>query len=95
MPSSISTSEDLFVLAQRIVRRTQAARLFGQKANEQGKPYGLPDPTSEFIITLEREFAGSVGAATAHAMMAQISGRETVSVEELIAVADETAQVME
>ena len=36
-----------------------------------------------------------MGAATAHAMMAQVSGRETVSVEELIAVADETAQVME
>lgn len=95
MPSQISTSEDLFVLAQRIVGRTQAARLFEHKAKEQGKLYGLPDPTSEFIVTLEREFAGSVGAATAHAMMAQISGRETVSVEELIAVADETAQVME
>ena len=95
MPGQISTSEDLFVLAQRIVGRTQAGRLFEEKAREQGKLYGLPDPTSEFIITLEREFAGSVGAATAHAMMGQISGRETVSVEELIAVADETAQVME
>ncbi len=95
MPSQISTSEDLFVLAQRIVGRSQAGRLFEEKAKEQGKLYGLPDPTSEFIVTLEREFAGSVGAATAHAMMAQISGRETVSVEELIAVADETAQVME
>ncbi|MBE9476682.1 MAG: sodium:solute symporter, partial [Proteobacteria bacterium] len=95
MPSQISTSEDLFVLAQRIVGRAQAARLFEDKAKEQGKLYGLPDPTSEFIVTLEREFAGSVGAATAHAMMGQISGRETVSVEELIAVADETAQVIE
>ena len=95
IPTQISTSEDLFVLAQRIVGRAQAGRLFQKKAKEQGKLYGLPDPTSEFIVTLEREFAGSVGAATAHAMMAQISGRETVSVEELIAVADETAQVME
>ncbi len=95
IPTQISTSEDLFVLAQRIVGRAQAGRLFDEKAKEQGKLYGLPDPTSEFIVTLEREFAGSVGAATAHAMMAQISGRETVSVEELIAVADETAQVME
>ncbi|MEH6359257.1 MAG: ATP-binding protein, partial [Amylibacter sp.] len=95
MPGQISTSEDLFVLAQRIVGRAQAGLLFEEKAREQGKLYGLPDPTSEFIVTLEREFAGSVGAATAHAMMGQISGRETVSVEELIAVADETAQVME
>ncbi len=95
MPSQISTSDDLFILGQRILGRVEAGRLFKKKATEQGKVSGLPDPTPEFIITLEREFAGSVGAATAHAMMAQVSGRETVSVEELIAVADETAQVME
>jgi len=95
MPSQIATSDDLFILAQRIMGRAQAARLFEDKAKEQGKLYGLPDPTSEFITALEREFAGSVGAATAHAMMGQISGRETVTVEELIAVADETAQIME
>ncbi len=95
MPSQISTSDDLFILAQRIMGRAQAARLFEEKAKEQGKLYGLPDPTSEFTAALEREFSGSVGAATAHAMMSQISGRETVSVEELIAVADETAQIME
>jgi len=82
-------------LAQRILGRIEAGRLFEEKAIEQGKISGLPDPTPEFIVTLEREFSGSVGAATAHAMMAQISGRETVSVEELIAMADETAQVME
>jgi Na+/proline symporter/nitrogen-specific signal transduction histidine kinase len=95
LPSQVSTSDDLFILAQRIVGRTQAGRLFEEKAKEQGKLSGLPDPTPEFITTLEREFAGSVGAATAHAMIGQISGRETVSVEELIAVADETAQIME
>jgi Na+/proline symporter/nitrogen-specific signal transduction histidine kinase len=95
MPTQISTSDDLFVLAQRILGRVEAGRLFEKKAKEQGKQSGLPDPTSEFIVTLEREFAGSVGAATAHAMVGQISGRDTVSVEELIAVADETAQVME
>ncbi len=95
VPTHISTSEDLFVLAQRILGRNDAGRLFDKKAKEQGKLSGLPDPTSEFIVTLEREFAGSVGAATAHAMVGQISGSEAVSVEELIAVADETAQVME
>jgi Na+/proline symporter/signal transduction histidine kinase len=95
LSTHISTSEDLFVLAQRILGRNDAGRLFDKKAKEQGKSSGLPDPTSEFIVTLEREFAGSVGAATAHAMVGQISGSEAVSVEELIAVADETAQVME
>ena len=44
---------------------------------------------------LERELAGSVGAATAHAMVYQITGGTTVSVQDLLAVADETAQMME
>ncbi|MDA0924432.1 MAG: HAMP domain-containing sensor histidine kinase, partial [Proteobacteria bacterium] len=44
---------------------------------------------------LERELAGSVGAATAHAMVAQIVGGASVSVRDLLAVADETAQIME
>lgn len=95
LPAQLSTSDDLFILAQRILGRDEAGRLFERKAKEQGKISGLPDPTPEFITTLEREFAGSVGAATAHAMVGQISGRDIVSVEELIAVADETAQVME
>ncbi|MEM6373422.1 MAG: HAMP domain-containing sensor histidine kinase, partial [Pseudomonadota bacterium] len=37
----------------------------------------------------------SIGAAAAHAMISQIVGRATVSVEDLMAVADETAQIME
>ncbi len=55
----------------------------------------LPEPTPEFLAVLERELAGSVGAATAHAMIAQIVGGATVSVQDLMAVADETAQMME
>jgi hypothetical protein len=39
--------------------------------------------------------AGSVGAATAHAMVAQIIGGAVVSVRDLLAVADEAAQIME
>lgn len=39
--------------------------------------------------------AGSVGAATAHAMISQIVGGASVSVQDLMAVADETAQIME
>jgi Na+/proline symporter/nitrogen-specific signal transduction histidine kinase len=89
------TSEDLFVLAQRILGREEAAKVFRQASDGQGKPTGLPDPTGGFIETLEKELAGSVGAATAHAMITQISGGVSISVDELIAVADETAQIME
>jgi signal transduction histidine kinase len=47
------------------------------------------------VQTLERELAGSVGAASAHAMVSQIAGGGTVSVDELMKIADETAQIME
>ncbi|MEE9454338.1 MAG: ATP-binding protein [Paracoccaceae bacterium] len=90
-----ATSEDLFTLAQRILGTTFAHRLFTQAATEQNKTSGLPDPTDTFIERLERELTGSVGAASAHAMVSQIAGGGTVSVEELLKIADETAQIME
>lgn len=92
---SIATPEDLFILSQRILGRAETSKLFNKFAEKQGKRSGLPDPTGNFIETLEKEFSGSVGAATAHAMVGQITGADSVSVEELIAVADETAQIME
>jgi hypothetical protein len=52
-------------------------------------------PHARFLERLERRLAGSVGAATAHAMVAQSVGGSTVSVEDLMAVANETAQIME
>jgi hypothetical protein len=49
----------------------------------------------EFVQALERELAASVGAATANAMIGQIIGGQAISVEELMAVADEAAQILE
>ena len=88
-------TEDLLVMAQRILGSREALELFGSAAELQGKDGGLPDPTPEFIDNLERELAGSVGAATAHAMVGQIAGGTSVSVGDLLAVADETARVRE
>ncbi|WP_439118187.1 ATP-binding protein [Nereida ignava] len=88
-------AEDLLVMAQRIIGGRDAQRLFTQVARKQGKEGYLPDITPDFITVLERRLAGSVGAATAHAMMGQITGGSSVSVEELMAVADETAQMLE
>ncbi len=90
-----ATSEDLFTLAQRILGTGPAHNLFSAAAREQGSLSGLPAPTDEFIQALERELTGSVGAASAHAMVSQIAGGGTVSVEELMNIADETAQIME
>ncbi|MDD9727383.1 sensor histidine kinase [Roseovarius sp. SK2] len=88
-------SEDLMIMAQRIMGAQEAQALFGEVAREQGMSGYLPEPTPDFLSRLERSLAGSVGAATAHAMISQIVGGASVSVQDLMAVADETAQIME
>ncbi|MGR3493406.1 MAG: histidine kinase dimerization/phospho-acceptor domain-containing protein, partial [Shimia sp.] len=92
--SSLVEAEDLLIMTQRILGAPETQALFEAAARRQGRE-GLPDPTPDFLEELERELAGSVGAATAHAMVGQIVGRAAVTVEELMAVADETAQMME
>jgi len=88
-------SEDLMIMAQRILGAREAQALFEREAKHQGVSGVLPEPSPEFLQVLERELSGSVGVATAHAMVEQIVGGTSVSVEDLMAVADETAQIME
>ncbi|PVH28605.1 ATP-binding protein [Pararhodobacter oceanensis] len=88
-------AEDLLAMSQRIFGSDEAQQLFEAETRKQGKAGILPDPTPEFLDFLERELAGSVGAATAHAMMSQIIGGRLMSVDDLMAVASETAQIME
>ena len=94
-----ATSEDLFTLAQRILGADRAYTLFADAATAQGQRQeqsgGLPVPTESFIQDLERELAGSVGSASAHAMVSQIAGGGTVSVVDLMNIADETAQILQ
>ncbi len=91
----IAQSEDLMIMAQRILGPAEAQSFFQTEAARQGLAGYLPEPTPDFLARLERELSGAVGGATAHAMVAQIMGAATVSVEDLLAVADETAQMME
>ncbi|MFV0493336.1 MAG: ATP-binding protein [Pseudorhodobacter sp.] len=90
-----ATAEDLLGMAQRILGDVEALAFFASQARTQGKVGYLPDPVPKFVEALERRLAGAVGAATAHAMISQIAGRVAVSVEDLMAVADEAAQIME
>lgn len=92
---SAAQAEDLLVMAQRILGGSIAQTLFQAEARSQGKEGFLPDVTPDFIGRLEREMSGSVGAATAHAMIGQLTQGAIISVDDLIAVADETAQIME
>ncbi|AZL57469.1 sodium:solute symporter [Tabrizicola piscis] len=87
--------EALLTMAQRILGEDAALALFQDAARDQGKEGFLPDPTPGFLDTLEARLSGFVGAATAHAMISQLVGRATVTVEDLMAVASESAQIME
>ncbi|MFK7880627.1 ATP-binding protein [Roseobacter sp.] len=93
--ASVAESEDLMIMAQRILGADEAQRLFQSEAEAQGRGDFLPEPTADFLQHLERELAGSVGGATAHAMISQIVGGSAVSVQDLLAVADESAQLLE
>ena len=87
--------EALLGMAQRILGEDVALPLFQAEARAQGKEGFLPDPTPGFLDGLEARLSGSVGAATAHAMISQLVGRATVTVEDLMAVASESAQILE
>ena len=88
-------AEDLLVMAQGILGAEAAQAFFRAEAEVQGKAGFLPDTTAAFVAKLERELAGSVGAATAHAMLLQVAGGSTVSVQDLMAVANEAQQIIE
>ncbi|WP_158965853.1 sensor histidine kinase [Chachezhania sediminis] len=92
---SVAQSEDLMIMTQRLLGATEAQALFEAEAKRQGVTGHLPTPTPAFLERLERVLSGAVGAATAHAMVDQIVGRSSVSVEDLLAVADESAQMLE
>lgn len=87
--------EDLLVMAQAILGAEAALAFFQTEARVQGIQGYLPEATPDFIAKLERQLAGSVGSATAHAMVSQFAGGTPVSASELMAVANEAQQIME
>jgi hypothetical protein len=87
--------EDLLVLAQRMLGAEPALRLFRREAERQGIAGHLPDPTPAFLHRLELELAGTVGAAAAHALVGQLVQGSGVSVEDLMAVADEAQRILD
>ncbi|MCV2865252.1 sensor histidine kinase [Defluviimonas sp. WL0075] len=88
-------AEDLLAMSQGILGAEEAQEFFRAEAARQGRAGFLPDTTPEFIERLERRLAGSVGSATAHAMIAQFAVGAAVSAQDLMAVASEAQQIME
>ncbi len=92
---SISNSADLMMMSQRILGSDHARAFFLRAAERQGDRGVMPTPTPSFIHELERELAGSVGGATAHAMVRRTLDGAMLSVDDLLAVADESARIIE
>jgi len=90
-----ATGRDLFVLAQRILGADAAHQLFAKMAGQEGAPRHDPVVDDAFINQLERQLAGSVGAASARAMISQVTTGERISLDALMRIADETQQVIE
>lgn len=88
-------AEALLTLARRIWGGDEALLFFRTEAERQGKSGFLPDVSAGFLSRLERRLAGSVGAATAHAMLAQFAGQRPTSMAELMAVAGEAQRAQE
>ncbi|MEZ5934038.1 MAG: sensor histidine kinase [Alphaproteobacteria bacterium] len=90
-----ATGRDLFVLAQRILGADAAHHLFAKMAGQGGAARHEPVVDDAFIDQLERQLAGSVGAASARAMISQVTTGERISLDALMRIADETQQVIE
>ena len=90
-----ATADQLFDLAQRIMGADRAYTIFRSYAAGQGETSPFPTVDDAFIAHLERRMAASVGAASARAMVLSATGSETISLDELVRIADETARLME
>ncbi|KRW93545.1 ATP-binding protein [Paracoccus sp. MKU1] len=88
-------AEALLTLAGRIWGNEHALEVFRKAAEEQGKSGYLPDLTPRFLAGFERHLAGTVGAATASALMARVGGRGSVTVADLMEVAGEASRARE
>jgi len=90
-----ATANDLFFVAERVLGERRAAALFETEARESGVDPDMLEPSPSFIGRLERELAGSIGAASAHVMLSKVVSGSEVSLEEMMQMADETQQVIE
>ena len=90
-----ATVDDLRDLTQRILGKQRVEELFEEFAFSQGVQNGRPLPTNELISFVERQLAGSIGAASARVMVSRVSVGEAISLDEVIKILDETQQVIE
>ena len=85
----------LYGLLQRFIGGERAGRAFRDYADRRGQSTtDRPEADAGLIAFVERLLAGSVGAASARAMVATIATGEPLNLEEVVAILEETRQVI-
>ena len=87
--------DDLYALLQRFSGPERAARAFRDYAAARGERFrDSPEADADMIAFVERQLAGSVGAASARGMVASIAKGELLGFDEVIAILEETQEVI-
>jgi len=90
-----AATKDLYKLTQRILGPVETHKLFQELTGGQLRLEQLPPLDTRYITHIERRLAGNIGASTARALVSQIATGETISMDEIIKLVDETQQVVE
>lgn len=90
-----TTTSELFFVAERVLGWSRARALFDSAGMSHGSAAWQHDVSPDFIARLERELAGSIGSASAHILLTKVVVGDTVSLEEVMRIADETQQMIE
>ena len=86
---------DLYALLQRFIGPERAERSFRDYARMRGETIGDHSRAdADLVAFVERLLAGSIGAASARAVVAAIAKGEPLSFEEVAAILEETRQVI-
>jgi Na+/proline symporter/signal transduction histidine kinase len=86
-------SGELVALSQRILGREPTQKLFREFSVKQGVD-GLPVPDAALVAAVERQMAGSIGAASARIMVSRVVEGEVIGIDEMIEILDETQQII-
>jgi Na+/proline symporter/nitrogen-specific signal transduction histidine kinase len=90
-----ATAEDLYSLTERMLGRERAYAVFRDYAQTRGRDRSDLQADALLIAHVERVLAGSVGAASARVLISGVTTGESISLDEVIHILDETQQVIE
>lgn len=89
-----ATTNDMVQLTSRILGPQRAHEIFRDYARRQGRQDPLPLPEPALIAHVERHLAASIGAASARTLISRIVQGETITLDAVISLLDETQQAI-